>query len=89
MSMTVGSDLQANLKNSKTLLRASSRFAEFGGTFALHTAAIFEVLPSSQHLPTKTQTEEKIRHRKKSEERKRCRACFPAAHPLRAGAAHQ
>lgn len=36
--MTVGKDLQALLKNSKTRWRASERFTEFGGTFAFRIA---------------------------------------------------
>lgn len=37
ISMTVGRDLHADLKKLKTRLFASSRLAEFGGTFTLRS----------------------------------------------------
>lgn len=45
--MTVGKDLQADLKKSKTRVLASARFAELGGTFTLRSVnAIWVESPS-------------------------------------------
>lgn len=50
MSMTVGIDLQADLKNWKVRVLASSRFTELGGTL---TALIVKAIVADQSLGLK------------------------------------